>query len=223
MRQRTVQAGVAVAVWIGGTFLGAGRLGWARGWAAVALYFAGIAAIGVVEKRYNPGLFAARANFRHKDTKWFDKIFFPLMLPLTFLEPAVAGTDAGCARCSSLPFVLLYPGAVLVALASALFAWVVTVNPFAETTVRIQTDRGHKVITRGPYHFVRHPMYLGALLLYIGLPMVWGSRWAAAMSVAVLALFIWRTAMEDGTLRRELAGYQEYAAQTRFRLLPGIW
>jgi protein-S-isoprenylcysteine O-methyltransferase Ste14 len=221
MRQRTVQAGVAVAVWIGGTFLGAGRLGWTRGWAAVALYFAGVAAIGVVEQRYNPGLSAARARFRRQDTRWFDKIFFPLMLPLTFLEPA--GADAGCARCSSLAFALLYPGAVLVALASALFAWVVAVNPFAETTVRIQTDRGHKVITRGPYRIVRHPMYVGAMLLYIGLPMVWGSRWAAEMSAAVIVLFAWRTAMEDGTLRRELAGYQEYAAQTRFRLLPGIW
>jgi protein-S-isoprenylcysteine O-methyltransferase Ste14 len=223
MRQRIVQAGGAIAVWVVGTFLGAHRLGWARGWAAVALYFAGITAIALVEGRYNPGLFEARARFRRHETKWFDKVFFPLMLPLTFAEPAVAGWDAGCAGCTAMSMALFYPGAILVLLASAVFAWVVAVNPFAETTVRIQTERGHKVITRGPYRFVRHPMYVGALLLYIGLPMVWGSRWAAALSAAVIVLFIWRTALEDRTLRRELPGYEEYAARTRNRLLPRIW
>ncbi len=89
--------------------------------------------------------------------------------------------------------------------------------------MRIQTDRGQKVITHRPYRFVRHPMYVGALLLYIGLPKVWGSLWVAAISAAMLALFIWRTVLEDGMLQRELAGYREYTAQTRFRLLPGVW
>ena len=97
------------------------------------------------------------------------------------------------------------------------------VNPYAESSVRIQTDRGQTVVTSGPYRFVRHPMYVGIILMSLANPLVWGSAWALAMSGVLILLFLWRTAKEDQTLRRELPGYDEYAAQTRYRLLPGVW
>jgi len=107
--------------------------------------------------------------------------------------------------------------------ALALITWVMLVNPFAEKTVRIQTDRGHTVVTSGPYRFVRHPMYVGLILLFVSTTFVWGSVWALRLTAIMAVLIIWRTACEDRTLRQDLPGYEQYAGVTRYRLLPGLW
>jgi protein-S-isoprenylcysteine O-methyltransferase Ste14 len=104
-----------------------------------------------------------------------------------------------------------------------LMTWILRVNPFAETTVRIQMDRGQTVVTSGPYRFVRHPMYVGAFLMYLGMPLVLGSVGALTLGAAIVALMIWRTSREDLTLRQELPGYEEFTKRTRYRLLPGVW
>jgi protein-S-isoprenylcysteine O-methyltransferase Ste14 len=96
-------------------------------------------------------------------------------------------------------------------------------NPFFSTVVRIQTDRGHTVATGGPYRFVRHPGYAGALALTLATPFLLGSWPALIPSVALVAILVVRTILEDRTLRRELPGYTEYAGRVRYRLLPGIW
>jgi protein-S-isoprenylcysteine O-methyltransferase Ste14 len=108
-------------------------------------------------------------------------------------------------------------------LAYLLGAWAMAVNEHFELLVRIQTDRGHRVVTSGPYRIVRHPGYLAAIVGGLTSPLILGSLWAFAPVVAGALLFTARTALEDRTLREELAGYQEYAARTRHRLLPGIW
>jgi protein-S-isoprenylcysteine O-methyltransferase Ste14 len=165
----------------------------------------------------------ARAKWRRKDTKRFDKVFLAAFIPLGFILPLVAGFDAVRFRWSSMPFGFVYTGAILFALAMAVIAWTMAVNRYAEATVRIQEDRGHTVVTSGPYRIVRHPMYVGAVLMYVATPLVLGSVWALAVTGLLVALLIWRTAMEDQTLRRELSGYGDYAARTRYRLLPGLW
>jgi protein-S-isoprenylcysteine O-methyltransferase Ste14 len=101
--------------------------------------------------------------------------------------------------------------------------WVMAVNAYAATTVRVETERGQHVITTGPYHYVRHPLYSATALAYVFAPLAFGSWWMAIPSALLIALFIWRTANEDRTLLAELPGYTEYAQQTRYRLLPGIW
>jgi protein-S-isoprenylcysteine O-methyltransferase Ste14 len=89
--------------------------------------------------------------------------------------------------------------------------------------VSIQKDRGHTVVTDGPYRYVRHPGYAGSILFTIATPLVLGSLWAFIPCGLAAALFVVRTALEDRTLQEELDGYKEYAQQTRYRLLPGIW
>jgi protein-S-isoprenylcysteine O-methyltransferase Ste14 len=220
---RNLQAFLTMVAWVGGLFLGAGRLDWTRGWISVAVYLVGMSAVYLAMRRYNPELIGERAKWRRKDTKGFDKVFLPAMFSLATVQPVIAGMDAVRFRWSFVPFEWLYPGVLLFALALALVGWTLAVNRHAETTVRIQTDRGHTVVTSGPYRFVRHPMYVGAILMYLGAPLVWGSLAALAISGAIILLFVWRTAMEDRTLRRELSGYAEYAARTRFRLVPGLW
>jgi protein-S-isoprenylcysteine O-methyltransferase Ste14 len=101
--------------------------------------------------------------------------------------------------------------------------WVMYVNAYAATTVRVETDRGQRVISDGPYRFVRHPMYTTTILGCLFDPLAFGSWWMAIPTVLLAILFIWRTANEDRTLQEELPGYCEYARQTAYRLVPGIW
>jgi protein-S-isoprenylcysteine O-methyltransferase Ste14 len=106
---------------------------------------------------------------------------------------------------------------------SALIGWVMSVNPYAEQSVRIQSERGHTVITSGPYRIVCHPMYLGAILMYLAMPLVWGSLWTLLLGTFVGVMMIWRTSREDQVLRQELPGYEGFTKRTRYRLLPGVW
>jgi protein-S-isoprenylcysteine O-methyltransferase Ste14 len=221
---RRVLQVIATYVWfIGALFLGAGRLDWTRGWISVALSVVGLTVVGLVVQHFNAPVMEARAKWRHKDTKPFDKIFMAIFMPLVLIQPAVAGLDAVRYHWSSMPFGFVYLGVILFVLSMVLIAWVMAINPYAETSVRIQTDRGQTVVTSGPYRLVRHPMYVGVMLDYVGNSLVWGSAWALGITGVIILLFLWRTAREDRTLRQELPGYEDFAAQTRYRLLPGVW
>jgi protein-S-isoprenylcysteine O-methyltransferase Ste14 len=96
-------------------------------------------------------------------------------------------------------------------------------NPFLSTIVRIQDDRGHYVVTTGPYQYVRHPMYAMILLMWPGIALEMGSWWALIPAAVIVIVFVIRTALEDRTLRAELPGYVEYARRVRYRLIPGVW
>jgi protein-S-isoprenylcysteine O-methyltransferase Ste14 len=211
------------AWWIGSLFLAAGRLNWIRGWISVALFVGGMAAVAPIVQHYNPSVLKARAKWHRKDTKTFDKMFLAIYVPLISIQPIIGGLDAGRYRWTSMPFGFVYVGTILFAVAMVLITWVMVVNPFAESSVRIQTDRGQTVVTCGPYRFVRHPMYVGAILMYLSTAFIWGSVWALGLGAFIMVLLIWRTAREDRTLRQELSGYEQYAAITRYRLLPGLW
>jgi protein-S-isoprenylcysteine O-methyltransferase Ste14 len=212
-----------LAWWMGSLFLAAGRLDWVRGWISVALFVVGMTVVKRIVQHYNPAVLRERAKWRRKDTKTFDKIFLAIYLPLFLIQPAIAGFDAVRYRWSSMRFGFVYVGSILFALALAIVTWVMIVNPFAESSVRIQTDRGHTVVTSGPYRLVRHPMYVGIILMYFSSALIWGSVWALGLGVLLMVLMIWRTAREDRTLRQELPGYEQYTAVTRYRLLPGVW
>ena len=101
--------------------------------------------------------------------------------------------------------------------------WAESVNKFFEPTVRIQTDRGHRVIDTGPYAIVRHPGYVSAFLSSSACPFALGSLWALIPAILLCLLLVVRTIWEDRTLREELAGYEEYAQRVRYRLIPGVW
>jgi protein-S-isoprenylcysteine O-methyltransferase Ste14 len=105
----------------------------------------------------------------------------------------------------------------------ALFVWATASNTFFSQIVRIQSERGHTVVTGGPYHYVRHPAYVGAILYELAVPILLASWWALIASGLSAILLILRTALEDRALQSELTGYIDYARQVRHRLLPGIW
>jgi len=96
-------------------------------------------------------------------------------------------------------------------------------NRFFSSHVRIQTERGHQVVDRGPYRIVRHPGYAGLLVTWVAAPLFFSSYWMLIPTVIAIAAGVWRAALEDHTLQEELPGYKEYARRVRYRLLPGIW
>jgi protein-S-isoprenylcysteine O-methyltransferase Ste14 len=104
-----------------------------------------------------------------------------------------------------------------------LLGWVMRENTYLSQVVKIDEARGHHVITTGPYAFVRHPMYLFAIVLFFAFPIALGSRVALLLAAFLTVLLVIRTYLEDKTLHEELEGYTDYSRKTRYRLLPGIW
>jgi protein-S-isoprenylcysteine O-methyltransferase Ste14 len=155
--------------------------------------------------------------------KSFDRWFAGLWFATSLVTPVIVGLDAVRFHWSALPGWLFVP-ALLVMVGASLFAdWAMVENEHFEQFVRIQGERGHDVVTTGPYRFVRHPGYLGAILGALATPPMLGSAWAFLPAGFVALLFVVRTYLEDQTLRRELGGYEEYAQRTRHRLLPLVW
>jgi protein-S-isoprenylcysteine O-methyltransferase Ste14 len=216
------QASALIAWWLVFLFGGAGQLTWARGWIASALYLGAFYISRTVIERLNPGLLAQRQTAMRNDTKPFDRVLLRLLLFLTIIQPLVAGLDFRW-HGTSMPVWTIYVGIASFIGAAFLITWVLVSNPHAESSVRIQSDRGHRVISSGPYRFVRHPMYAGLIQLHQAMALILGSTWVVALASVMTILYYWRTALEDRTLRRELPGYEEYATVTRYRLMPGLW
>ncbi len=122
-----------------------------------------------------------------------------------------------------MPLWLQVLGAIAIAVSMYIMYLIMRTNSFAAPVVKIQAERGHRVISDGPYAIVRHPMYGGTLLLIVGIPLLLGSWWGLALSPRLILLFAVRAVMEERTLMAELPGYTDYAARVRYRLVPFLW
>jgi protein-S-isoprenylcysteine O-methyltransferase Ste14 len=220
---KAVLSPASVLFWVAAIFFGAGRWDWLRGWICVSVYLSTLAIIGAVVRYFSPGLLKRRAEGIREDSAAFDKSILPIYLLLSMIQPAVAGLDAVRYGWLPLPSSTIVPGVVLFVMGMGLITWAMIANPFTESTVRIQTEYGHRVITKGPYRALRHPMYTGSIPMHVGTGLILGSGWAVVLAVVLSAIIVWRTIKEDEFLHRELPGYAEYAARTRFRLMPGLW
>ena len=108
-------------------------------------------------------------------------------------------------------------------LSTAFIMWVFRENSFAAPVVKVQAARHHHVISSGPYAFVRHPMYSGIMLFFVGVPLLLGSWWGVAIAPVFAVLFAIRARIEERALVEGLPDYADYAARVRYRLLPGVW
>jgi protein-S-isoprenylcysteine O-methyltransferase Ste14 len=137
---------------------------------------------------------------------------------------AIAGLDRGRFHWSDhVPLALRLAAMIVFASGLSLFVWAMHVNRFFSTVVRIQRERGHQVVTAGPYRWVRHPGYAGVIPAVVASGLALCSWLATALGALGVPLLLWRAIVEDRTLRAELPGYAEYAQQVRWRLLPGVW
>jgi protein-S-isoprenylcysteine O-methyltransferase Ste14 len=170
----------------------------------------------------NPELVAERGAPKENVKAW-DKTISGLSGLAGLLALVVAGLDVRFAWSPPLALAMQLAGLVLLVLGYALFSWAMVSNPFFSTQVRIQEDRGHVVASAGPYQYVRHPGYVGWIILNLGTPLLLGSPWALIPGALSGLLMAVRTALEDKTLQAELDGYRDYATRVRYRLLPGVW
>lgn len=202
-------------------FFPAGTFGWDRGWWYLATFVAAVIAAMVYIWRVDPELFAVRRR-PQAGTKTWDFAFIAVTLTSMAAILPVAGLDFRFGW-SQLPAGVVWLGYLIFAGGFWLTAWAQGVNRHFELTVRIQTDRGHKVIDAGPYATVRHPGYIGGVALAFGTALALGSLVAtipAAICAIALAL---RTLAEEATLAEELPGYTDYMHRVHFRWIPGIW
>jgi protein-S-isoprenylcysteine O-methyltransferase Ste14 len=202
-------------------FLCAGRLDWVNGWMFMALLSTLLVINYLILLWKNPELLRERAKPR-ASSESYDKRFRMLNAPLQMAKFIVPGFDVRFGW-AILPHAAVLPGAILMVLGMALVSWSMLVNPHLEAVARIQDDRGHRVITDGPYRFVRHPFYAGLLLLYFAFPLMLRSGWTFVPVIIGDLLLVYRTFHEDRMLRERLDGYAQFAVRTRYRLIPGIW
>jgi len=227
--QQAAIAGLRQSIWSGVVFLlflgiimflPAGDIRWAKGWLMIVVFVVLTTPSMVYMWRVNPEIFAARRRIQ-PGTKGWDKVLLMVLFPMMLAIYPVAALDDGRFHWSRVPLWLVVVGYVLLTTSWCLFMWVESVNTFAEPGVRVHAEQ--KVIDTGPYAIVRHPMYMGVPAFSVGTALALGSCWALVPAALLLPLLVARTAMEDRTLREELAGYKQYASRVRYRLLPGVW
>ncbi len=204
----------------------AGTWRWWEAWIIIGLW----TVFGVVLTHYllrhDPALLAERMKFipLDKDQKVWDKVLMLLFFIAYIGLYIISGFDVVRYEWSEPLPVWMKIIAVLVHLPCfLLLGWVMRENTYLSQVVKIDEDRGHQVVTTGPYALVRHPMYTVVIVLLFAIPVALGSRFALILAAFLTLLLLIRTYFEDRTLHAELEGYPEYAKQTRYRLIPGIW
>ena len=194
----------------------------ARTYAVVTIF--GFLISRALAARRHPDLLSERGRMLdHPDAKSWDRILAPLVGVGGGMIPLLAGLEERFrpGRAFSLPAKVLSLVAILAGY--VLGSWALMENRFFSGMVRIQRDRGHQVVSAGPYRWLRHPGYSGALLTYLASPIFLDSAWAFLPAAFLSLVLIVRTHLEDRTLQDELEGYEEYATRVRYRLLPGLW
>lgn len=198
-----------------------GRVAWADGWILMALSFlTGVAAEAVVAR--NPGLGAERRNLA--PGKAWDKAIVAWVVLLGPVATWItAGLDVRHGWSTDFPVGASAVGVAVTLGGGALLVWAMRVNAFFSSVVRIQSDRGHTVVTGGPYGLMRHPGYAGMSAFMLATPLVLRSWWALIPAGMTVAVNVLRTALEDGVLQAKLEGYADYARAVKFKLVPFLW
>jgi protein-S-isoprenylcysteine O-methyltransferase Ste14 len=216
----TAILGIMMAIF----YASAGRTDIPRSWFLFGVAFIYFVVSNLALYRYNPSLLIQRLKIRREGSKTWDEVLVRVSnLTAMLLMPAVAGLDVGRFRWSSLGLPYAVVGIVFLVFASVLVNWAMIENPYFEPTVRIQNDRGHHVVTTGPYAIIRHPGYLSGILWVASIPLILGSLYAFAPFSLYTVLMSLRTYLEDKTLQEELPGYAKYSETVRYRLFPWIW
>ncbi len=204
----------------GALFASAGDLQWPMAWAFV-LVFAGFCVVALL--MLSPALLSERSRLLAQGERAdvLVSIAFALLLyPGTLVA---CGLDRRFGWSAPVPILAQASALALFVVGYAFALWAMRANPFFATVVRIQSERGHRVVDQGPYRWVRHPGYAGAVVAHLALPVSLGSLWGLGPAVLGCFLLALRSVWEERTLRSGLEGYSEYMLRVRWRLIPGVW
>lgn len=201
----------------------AGTADWPQAWVFLIILAVSSFALGFWLAKADPGLLRERLSpIVNEQQRPWDRLFVAGVMTGFLAWFILMGLEHR-RRGDAFPVWVEALGAILVA-ACMVIAWrTFRVNSFAAPVVKVQGERGQQVISTGPYAIVRHPLYAGAVLWMIGLPLLLGSWWGLPIGLAIVVMVAVRAVGEEQVLKRELAGYEAYMQKVRFRLLPGVW
>jgi len=205
-------------------FVSAGTLLWPAGWAFIAIFFSFAVAIVLWLARKQPELLAERMSspMQSGQPLW-DKVFVVAVMVLFVAWLIVMPLDAVRFGYSEVPGWLQIFGALGVVLSFYIMFLTFRENAYLAMVVKVQQDRGQSVVSTGPYRYVRHPMYASTLLFFPGSALLLGSWWGLMFCTVLLGLLVWRIPLEERMLENGLDGYDEYARNVRYRLIPHVW
>jgi protein-S-isoprenylcysteine O-methyltransferase Ste14 len=199
-------------------FLPAGSLDYWQAWIYCAVLLIPASFVVFYFLKHDPELLERRMKMKEKEEK--QKIIVKLGIIIFFIGFIIPGFDYRY-HWSNVPVFLVIAANVFV-LSGYIFVFLVLrENSYASRIIEV--EKGQKVITTGPYAIVRHPMYLGILVMYLFTPLALGSYWALIFFLPLIPLLVSRLLNEEEMLLRELPGYEEYCEKTRFHLIPYIW
>jgi protein-S-isoprenylcysteine O-methyltransferase Ste14 len=219
--QMILRALLAPILMIGLLFLVAGRWDYWQAWVYCITNTMVLLLMGTLLTK-NSELVEERLNPKEGMKGW-DKFYFAVTTPLYIVALLIGGLDARFGWTTTLPLAIYWLSVIIYLLGQAIFLWARYTNNYFSSVVRIQTDRGQTVCKEGPYHYVRHPGYVGGFLFTVTVGLMLGSWWASIPQIIAGLMLIWRTAREDQILQAELPGYTDFTQETKYRLLPGIW
>ena len=200
------------------------RWNWWEAWVYAAIYILGFIVSRAMAGRKHPDLLAERARMlHHENPEPWDRWLAPLVGLGGGLIPLTAGLDGLFSALPNFTILVKIAALALMLAGFTLGSYALVENRFFSGMVRIQADRGHEVVSSGPYAWIRHPGYTGALVSYVATPVLLDAIWAFIPVILLSIVLMIRTYLEDETLQDRLVGYREYAEQVRFRLFPGIW
>ncbi|PBC04059.1 isoprenylcysteine carboxylmethyltransferase family protein [Mesorhizobium sp. WSM3860] len=204
-------------------FMSAGTLNWPQAWVYLVLMVGLSLTLGVGLAQRDPGLMKERLSPPiQKGQSSADKVLLSTLLVAIFAWLVLMGLDFRNGW-SPVPVWVQVVGAVVLLLGIWICYLTMLENSFAAPVVKIQDERGQKVITSGPYSYVRHPMYGGAILFFAGTALLLGSWWGLASVLLFIVLLAIRTFIEEKALRTGLQGYDDYTAHVRYKLIPMVW
>ncbi len=201
-----------------------GRWDWWEAWVYAAICILGFFISRLITGRRHPDLLAERGkSFQSSNAESWDKILSPSLMILGVIIPLTAGLEMRLSPAGQFPLIIKILAALIIVFGYGIGAYAMAINRYFSGVVRIQKDRGHEVVNKGPYRWVRHPGYSGSFLANLAIPLLLDSTWTLIPVLLSLVVIIIRTSLEDQALQEKLPGYRAYAQEVPFRLFPGVW
>jgi protein-S-isoprenylcysteine O-methyltransferase Ste14 len=220
-RQAIVQGLLGILFFVVLIFWPAGTFDYWQGWLFLGTFAASTVGFTMYLAIYDRPLLERRMKAGPQyEQEWSQKIIVSLVFVAFFALIVVSALDHRYGWSPVAPGVSIL-GAVVIVLSFLFIFWVTLVNSFAASNIRV--EKNQRVIDTGPYAYVRHPMYAGAIWMFVGMPLALGSWWSLFLILPFLPVLLWRLLDEERILRRDLPGYPEYMRRVRSRLIPFVW
>lgn len=217
------QIAVFLVIYALPVFIPAGIKAWPAAWVYLGLWLCFWFVMCVWLFFNNPGLFKERMRLSASDQQKQDRIFGPVFYGLLFGWLLMMAFDVLRFHLSPVPTRFQVLGGIILLGSFYLFFLTFQENTYLSPVVRIQAERRQTVVSTGPYHYVRHPMYTATIAFIVGTPLLLGSWYGILAGLIPMLVLAWRAVLEESTLRNELPGYGAYMANVKYRLIPFIW